>query len=157
MELLMDKFKNDLAEFLKLYESQEPRSETFKIAGDMLNTHLIEKHPRLLKEVQCGVFILPGWIPLVDRLCENIQDIVDDTKGFQVIVDQVKEKFGGLRFYVSFQTADPTGKIYEKTRENIMDLIDDAETESLKICEYCGEPGKIGGTGWIKTTCEKHR
>jgi len=62
----------------------------------------------------------------------------------QVVVKQVKEKFGTLRFY--FDGGD--------------DLIDGmvwlAEHMTYQCCEKCGSTENIGQTsGWITTLCEK--
>jgi len=56
---------------------------------------------------------------------------------------QVKEKFGGLRFYMTY---------YVKELEK---LISEAEEETYKICECCGEPGRERDGGWILTLCNK--
>jgi hypothetical protein len=58
---------------------------------------------------------------------------------------QVKEKYGGLRFYVDTAT--------EQQRH----YIEFAEALSLRTCEICGRPGKPNKTGWIKTRCSTHR
>ena len=55
---------------------------------------------------------------------------------------QVKEKFGGLRFYMT------TG-----SRE-IRDLIGKAEKLSFQTCEECGEPGKGRSGRLITTLCD---
>jgi len=57
---------------------------------------------------------------------------------------QVKEKFGGLRFYV--QAA--TDKHY--------DYISFAESISYRTCEQCGAPGKRYTDGWHTTLCDIH-
>lgn len=44
--------------------------------------------------LSCG----DGWYHLLDRLSTELQAI-SDAAGFQVVADQVKEKFGTLRFY----------------------------------------------------------
>jgi hypothetical protein len=59
-------------------------------------------------------------------------------------VSQVKEKFGGLRFYMTFQT------------DRMDELIEIAEEESYTLCEECGKPGKPIGM-WIRTLCPKCR
>lgn len=59
-------------------------------------------------------------------------------------VVQVKEKFGGLRFYV------------ERSTEDFNQLIDTAESVSFRICEMCGAPGNpvnTPGSSWRKTLC----
>lgn len=80
-----------------------------------------------------------GWSKL-------IKDLVDDlfVLGWNGEVLQVKEKFGGLRFYINYGS------------DKVFDRIDVAENESLKICEECGNPGKQRNTGWIKTLCDNH-
>ena len=57
---------------------------------------------------------------------------------------QVKEKFGGLRFYV--QAA--TDKHYN--------FISFAESMSYRTCEDCGAPGKTYTDGWHTTLCDIH-
>jgi hypothetical protein len=57
---------------------------------------------------------------------------------------QVKEKFGGLRFYV--QAA--TDKHYN--------FISFAENMSYRTCEDCGAPGKTYTDGWHTTLCDIH-
>ena len=57
---------------------------------------------------------------------------------------QIKEKFGGLRFYVD----SATDKIYN--------MIDEAEKKSYTICEVCGKSGKeYHIKGWTMTLCKK--
>jgi len=63
----------------------------------------------------------------------------------QVIAEQVKEKFGGLRFY------------YYGGDEYIEGLAAMAESMSYVTCENCGKPGKPNNDGWIKTSCEEHK
>ena len=57
-------------------------------------------------------------------------------------VQQVKEKFGTLRFY-----APGNDRIYH--------LISLAEWLSAETCEDCGRYGKIREGGWIRTLCDK--
>lgn len=55
---------------------------------------------------------------------------------------QVKEKFSGLRFYMT------------NYNEEIEKLISEAEELSYRTCEHCGVPGKQRSGGWIKTLCD---
>lgn len=59
-------------------------------------------------------------------------------------VVQVKEKFGGLRFYVNAAT------------DKHWNYITFAENMSYKICEVCGSPGKRYTDGWHTVLCESH-
>jgi hypothetical protein len=62
----------------------------------------------------------------------------------QVVVDQVKEKFGTLRFY------------YSGGDERIDGMVRMAESMSGLTCEECGAPGKSRGGGWVRTLCDEH-
>ena len=62
----------------------------------------------------------------------------------QVTLDQVKEKFGTLRFY------------YSGGDDYIHGLVSMAESMSGVTCETCGKPGTSTGGGWIKTACKEH-
>lgn len=78
-----------------------------------------------------------GWRPLVTKLVKDIAAIDED-----VVVDQVKEKFGGLRFYFS------------GGNEEVDRLVDVAESESYEICERCGTKEDVETKGWwILTLC----
>ena len=55
---------------------------------------------------------------------------------------QVKEKFGGLRFYMTTQS------------DEISALIREAEALSSKTCQECGQPGESRGARWARTLCE---
>jgi len=79
-----------------------------------------------------------GWSGLVTMLCELLSAL--DLPGLRVI--QVKEKFGGLRFYV------------EGGNEAVSALIKEAEEESFLICERCGNHGELRGGGWLLTLCD---
>ena len=57
---------------------------------------------------------------------------------------QVKEKFGGLRFYVGGAT------------DKSHNYITFAESMSYRTCEVCGSPGKTYTNGWHKTLCDIH-
>lgn len=97
-----------------------------------------------------------GWISLVERLVDAI-----DALDIPYEVDQVKEKFGGLRFY--WHQPYPEGEIPDDERADrreastkIRALIDAAEAESIQTCEICGAPGRPQGKGWIRTLCDDH-
>lgn len=62
----------------------------------------------------------------------------------QVVATQVKEKFGGLRFYINGGD------------DEIDAAITFAEMLSERTCEVCGAPGKQRGGGWISTRCDEH-
>jgi hypothetical protein len=91
----------------------------------------------------------PGWYNLIytltnyiDRRLENLNK---DGGNRKVVIAQIKEKFGGLRYYA------------DGDLDEAMDgAIDFAESLSYTICEECGEPGKLRSGGWMRTLCDKH-
>ena len=62
----------------------------------------------------------------------------------QVTVNQVKEKFGTLRFYYSGGDAYIDG------------LVAMAESMSEVTCEECGAPGRVRPGGWLRCQCDTH-
>ena len=94
---------------------------------------------------ECG----NGWFNLINKLCSDLTLLMDKYK-IKIIADQVKEKFGGLRFYIHID-GDTHQSVYNKVDE----LIKEAEEKSFKICEICGEKGKQRGKQWVRTLCDK--
>lgn len=60
----------------------------------------------------------------------------------QVTLDQVKEKFGTLRFY------------YTGGDDEISGMVRMAESMSGVTCEECSAPAQTHGPGWIRTICD---
>lgn len=113
---------------------------------------LFAKYPALFPEGRCrsGFFIGEGWMPLVDQLCQDILTICEETRTTPPVVNQVKEKFAGLRFYYT-----PSGD--KAVRERISDRVLVAESKSYGICETCGEPGEgREARGYYYTSCNAH-
>lgn len=79
------------------------------------------------------------WTAIVERKERPIPEPVA-----QVVAIQVKEKFGGLRFY------------YSGGDDYIRGVVDMAEEMSYVTCEECGAPGKQRSGGWIRTLCDEH-
>jgi len=113
--------------------------------------HLIETYPALYRGhtlpitqnlMALGFETGDGWFAIIDQLSADITAL-DKRDGTTTIATQVKEKFGGLRFYI------------ESGSDTIFDLIDKAEALSERTCEMCGEPGKLRGKGWVSTMCAK--
>lgn len=85
-----------------------------------------------------------GWFTLIDAVCELIQHDIN-ANGTQFVASQIKEKFGGLRFYYR------QGSGYSSA------AIDLAEFLSQYICEICGALGKpVSIFGWMQTRCPAH-
>jgi hypothetical protein len=81
-----------------------------------------------------------GWFQLIKELIEDLIAL-----GWDKQICQVKEKFGGLRFYINAGS------------DAVFDRISKAERDSYDICEDCGEKGEMRrDLGWYLTLCDKH-
>lgn len=91
----------------------------------------------------CGIG--KGWLLIVEELNQKLAEIDPDYE-----IHQIKEKFGGLRYYVKLSD-------HAKDRDKFYELINEAEAKSAVTCEICSEPGTITGPRWLKCRCEDHR
>ena len=111
---------------------------------------IIEKYPTLFKE-EINFECLDGWNTLIDVLCKKIEmDIKFHSEEYPnpVIVSQIKEKFGGLRFRV--RGLSQNNRIYS--------YISFAETLSYRICEECSSQEDVTRReicGYLYTRCPK--
>lgn len=77
------------------------------------------------------------------------------------IVRQIKEKFGGLRFYLDCSALEksetPVAGMIEfrpvAGNKEIRKLIERAEARSLEVCEDCSAPGDLYRDGWWHVKC----
>lgn len=85
-----------------------------------------------------------GWQPLLEDLHAKLLALDPRYE-----IQQIKEKFGGLRYYIS-----PSESLDGETWKQIQDLTAEAELKSYVICEDCGEPGnQTTDSRWIRTLC----
>jgi hypothetical protein len=120
---------------------------------DAFAKQMEERFPKMFANPYGGFCVGEGWWPIIETLCANIQSHTDwwnknrETRPVveQVVVEQIKEKFGGLRFY------------YQGGDDQISGMVRMAEAWADHSCETCGAPGTSGGKGWIKTLCPTHR
>ena len=93
------------------------------------------------KITSCDFFdVQVGWYPLIKNLIDELI-----TLGWDKQVTQVKEKFGGLRFYINGGSDEMYNKITE------------AEKLSHETCELCGEKGELRTKiRWFTTLCDEH-
>lgn len=77
-----------------------------------------------------GLDIEKGWYHIIDDLCQKIQDNVDKREIEQINAVRIKEKFGGLRFYVNYHD------------DEIFKLIRQAEYKCTSTCKNCSGKGK---------------
>ena len=94
-------------------------------------------------------FLCKGKEPSVWEL-ERADEIMETPRGelteyvHKVRVEQIKEKFGGLRFY------------YQGGNDVVSGMVTMAEAWADKTCETCGDKGTRRGGGWVRTLCDKH-
>jgi len=108
-----------------------------------LQDKLYKKYPKILKEASLPVG--DGWYKIMDELCNKIQNHIKRNKLKHIRVVQIKEKFGGLRFYIN------------ESSEEIYEYVYKAEEESLVTCEECGSKDRVKQIrgDWIATLCYK--
>lgn len=130
---------------------------------ELFEKRMHEKHPEMFSHPYGGFAIGKGWWPIIEALCDQIDaytswknstresllkqnphnlSIPDPIS--RVVVHQIKEKFGGLRFY------------YEGGDKYISGMVMMAEIWAGRTCETCGVPGKRRSGGWIRTLCDHH-
>ena len=68
------------------------------------------------------------------------------------VVHQVKEKFGGLRYYF-----EPTANIDEDTWKKMQRIVRKAEKLADKTCERCGNTEKVElrNYAYVRTLCDE--
>src|SRR5579885_1144893 len=110
---------------------------------------LIKDYPRTLSKVQYGISCREGWFVLLRGICALIEYEIERLPvelQEQVYAVQIKQKFGGLRFYMEHSTPKIDGAIAL------------AEELSNNTCEVCGSTNaghkQVGG--WIGTLCDEH-
>jgi len=113
--------------------------------------YLRENFPNLFREyggdmrktcMAWGFACGDGWFEIIKELAEKLEPL-------GVVAAQVKEKFGGLRFYIN--------GVDDSIREEVYNYIHEAESKSYKTCEQCGKPGERVGGGWVQTVCKDCR
>ena len=108
-----------------------------------------ETYPKMFTTPYGGFAVSQGWWPILEKLCANIQHHIDWKNREsqvvpQVVVAQIKEKFGGLRFYYGGGDAEISG------------MVRMAEAWADVACEECGAIGTRRSGGWIRTLCDVH-
>lgn len=130
---------------------------------DAFAKDLEQSYPEMYHNVYCGISISEGWYPIVKQMSDIMYNhvkynnqrremLLHENKYNQTIpeyleypeVHQIKEKFGGLRFYA------------DKVDDFCDGVIRMAEAMADITCEVCGKPGERRSGGWIRTLCDEH-
>jgi hypothetical protein len=142
------------------------REELDKLLCEKYPKMMVNRNKGAMETCMCWGFACgDGWFNILDQLMGNIQHHIDwnlrqrqvavdyNSKAApesmrkvpelvpQVTLDQVKEKFGTLRFY------------YTGGDDYIDGMVRLAESMSGVICEGCGNVGERRGGGWVHTYC----
>lgn len=97
------------------------------------------------QNTMCGFGCGDGWFNIIYGLSTVIARHAKWNKCGELnypIADQIKEKFGNLRFH------------YSSDIDEVAGAVDIAEQMSLRTCEICSAPGVLHhSNNWIKTLC----
>jgi len=115
---------------------------------------LVSKFPNVFRKRSCstrescmgrGFSCSDGWFKIIYDFAEKAEAELlkmNHRDRFESACEQVKEKFGTLRIYMT-----------RNKNENIDAAIAEAYEKSEVTCEECGKPGKVRGGSWIQTLC----
>jgi hypothetical protein len=150
---------------------------------------LIKKYPKIFRLMNEGYYRVSSdlpdqWVHIIDQMCSAIQSHIDCStihtkhgkfKPTQVLCEQIKEKYGGLRFY--YHGGEYYSKDYEKYRSkwyrkwviklfnkyigyppdksDIDGMVSMAEDMCWNTCFECGTNENLGTTqGWVTRLCK---
>lgn len=135
---------------------------------------LVDAHPTLFGGERPRVFshLSLGWHDIVDQLCTALETELGENAGQHVLVAQIKEKLGTLRFYYRFvrdeadedaelssrrfEASDP-GQPTDEQSARVRALVDAALLESESTCSQCGAVGALRNIdGYPTTLCDPH-
>lgn len=94
---------------------------------------------------ECG----PGWHDIIYDMCTTLTPLIKRHKlrnpdhGTPFFY-RIHEKYGALNVDLYYDTP------------RMIEVTEAAETKSLEICEQCGAPGSMRGTGWYYVACYDH-
>lgn len=112
-----------------------------------------------------------GWYELIRGLCRDITTAYEKAGlPVDIVIDQVKEKFGTLRFYYHLGVHSPVINALDliedgssigamprvsDLQEEIEQIVEKWEEESGNVCEKCGSAGELrDDLSWIQTLCD---
>ena len=109
--------------------------EYLKSIGGLINGYYIDREPITHNMCECD----EGWLEL-------IKNCIDEciSAGWDKQICQIKEKFGGLRFYIN------------SGNDEVFNIIEKYQKLSYETCEMCGstENVELRNGSWIRTLCD---
>ena len=148
-----------------------------------LDQHIREKYPKIFSQ-RCEMSIGDGWFDIIDMLCANIQNRIDNNiRQIEYTIEWNNEvndpdydwsdKSSFLKReertvpepieqVVATQIKEKFGTLrfyYHGGDEYIRGLEAMAESMTSRTCEDCGNPGVTRSTErkrWVRVLCDKH-
>jgi hypothetical protein len=145
-----------------------------------LDQHITEKYPLIFSQ-PCDIGINDGWFDIIDMLCANIQNRIDNAVTQRQYAIEWNEdvndpnfewtKFGEreerkvpelVEQVVAKQIKEKFGTLrfyYDGGDDYIRGLESMAVSMTSRICEQCGCPGTSRSTKkqrWVLVLCDKH-
>ncbi len=149
---------------------------------ERLEKILVEKYPEFFIDhggdmkdtcMAWGCSCGDGWFGLIDDACKLIKQTVEDARKrhqllshFNVKAAQIKEKWGSLTIYTDTSVcniesvdidSDTVKKMWELAtpyQDRIAGYLSMAQVYSGRVCETCGNYGRIRGGGWFHCSCD---
>ena len=155
-------------------EIDERKNKFLKMSHEEYDKYMCEKYPVMFRErklpmsqtCMCWSFdIGKGWYWILDNLCERLDFLFKQSKN-RAIFTQIKEKFGGARFYHYTESMIKTcqrklRKIDPVSNKHWQEIIDNEISRAEELCDYyCAECGEskhdmISVGSWVYDLCEK--
>lgn len=115
---------------LILLPIKRERNGLLKMKNDYSFEAFKKAFPKLFEQgVRCGFSLPKGWGPIVWKLCENLDSV--EHRNVPLVIEQVKSKFGGLRFYTKGETKEDAYHIKH------------IEYTSYLVCMSCGTTERV--------------
>lgn len=132
--------------------------------NEKLEQKLFDKFPKIFQKkdldmsMTCmcwGIDTPDSWYNIIQKLCEKLQWDTDNNNYPQVVAEQVKEKFGTLRFYYGLDNIQKLSE--ERLTHNegyIEGVVSVYEDITSGICSECGSNKDVTSTrGWVRYLC----
>lgn len=134
---------------------------------DEMTRELYVRYPRLLRPGSVRQYLAygPGWFRLVDDFFAGVNDRLSDDLAARFCIDQIKEKFGGMKVHYAVLPRSPAGAGQAAAKPEVGDALDfpTAEIDALKLdvekrsgstCFFCGASGTKRQTFWMRVSCD---